>query len=219
MGAAREFQSGIARIALAAAREHGFALAGGNALAVHGVIDRPTEDIDLFTAGEGAVKAAAGPVAAALAAAGYDVRQVAQDAGDLADVFYGFDRDMAHFEVSRGGRVVELQLVRFDRHRPAVQMDIGPVLHLDDLVGNKVAAMIVRCEPRDYVDVAAAARTYDRRQLLDLARRADPAVADEEIAEAMQRLDAMDDILFTRLYGLSDTEVAAVRAALRDWPR
>jgi hypothetical protein len=35
-------------------------------------------------------------------------------------------------------------------------LDIGPVLHLDDVIGSKVAAMAVRAEPRDFVDVAAA---------------------------------------------------------------
>jgi hypothetical protein len=32
----------VAAVALAAAREHGFALGGGNALLAHGVISRPT---------------------------------------------------------------------------------------------------------------------------------------------------------------------------------
>jgi Nucleotidyl transferase AbiEii toxin, Type IV TA system len=40
----------VAAIALAAAAEHGFALGGGNALLAHGVISRPTQDVDLFTA-------------------------------------------------------------------------------------------------------------------------------------------------------------------------
>jgi hypothetical protein len=48
---------------------------------------------------------------------------------------------MAEFEVSGGGEAVLLQLVRFDRSRPAVMMDVGPVLHPDDLLGSKAAAM------------------------------------------------------------------------------
>jgi hypothetical protein len=47
-----EFQAEVARVALQSAQRHGFALAGGNALAVHGVIVRSTEDIDLFTSRE-----------------------------------------------------------------------------------------------------------------------------------------------------------------------
>lgn len=41
--------SDLARIGLAAAGRYGFALAGGYALAAHGLIDRPSEDVDLFT--------------------------------------------------------------------------------------------------------------------------------------------------------------------------
>jgi microcompartment protein CcmL/EutN len=39
----------VAAVALTAAAGHGFALGGGNALLAHGVISRPTEDVDLFT--------------------------------------------------------------------------------------------------------------------------------------------------------------------------
>jgi hypothetical protein len=39
----------VAAVARAAAAKHGFALGGGNALLAHGVISRPTQDVDLFT--------------------------------------------------------------------------------------------------------------------------------------------------------------------------
>jgi Nucleotidyl transferase AbiEii toxin, Type IV TA system len=214
---ADDFQARVARTALQAASDHGFALAGGNALAAHGMITRPTEDVDLFAAEPGAVGAAAGPVAEALARAGLTVTPV-EETSDLGEVFYGFDQEMAEFEVSGGGLVVRLQLVRFDRSRPAVTMDIGPVLHLDDLVGAKVSAMATRAEPRDYADVAAALATYGREELLALGRRADPDLADEEIAEAMQQLDAMGDSVFAR-YRLTPRQVRGIREAFAGWPR
>ena len=46
-------------MALAAARRYGFALGGGNALLAHGVISRPTQDVDLFTDQEHGVQDAA----------------------------------------------------------------------------------------------------------------------------------------------------------------
>jgi hypothetical protein len=49
MSAPGPFQVEVARLALAAAREHGFALAGGHALIAHGIVSRPTIDVDLFT--------------------------------------------------------------------------------------------------------------------------------------------------------------------------
>jgi len=44
-----ELHQRAASIALRAAGEHGFALGGGNALIAHGLISRPTQDVDLFT--------------------------------------------------------------------------------------------------------------------------------------------------------------------------
>lgn len=218
MALGNQFQAEVARIALAAAQEHGFALAGGNGLAAYGIISRLTEDIDLFAAGDGAVQAAAGLVAAALTQAGFAVEEVA-GASDLAEVIEGFERDMAEYEVSRGAQLVRLQLVRFDRRCSPVMMEIGPVLHLDELLGQKVSALATRSEVRDYLDVAAALRRYDRQRLLELARRADPDLVDDEFADAMQRLDQLDDDVFRLQYGLSPARIRQVRKAFSDWPR
>ncbi len=54
----------VAAVALSATAGHGFALGGGNALLAHGVITRPTQDVDLFTDQERGVEAAAGAVEA-----------------------------------------------------------------------------------------------------------------------------------------------------------
>jgi hypothetical protein len=63
-----ELQREVATIALRTAARHGFALAGGNALIAHGIIDRPTDDVDLFSDQETAVAAAADAVECALRA-------------------------------------------------------------------------------------------------------------------------------------------------------
>jgi hypothetical protein len=39
----------LARVGLAALADYGFALAGGYAVQAHGILDRPSEDVDLFT--------------------------------------------------------------------------------------------------------------------------------------------------------------------------
>jgi predicted nucleotidyltransferase component of viral defense system len=96
---------------------------------------------------------------------------------------------------------------------------MGPVLHLDDILGSKVAALATRAEPRDYVDVAAALRRYDRQRLLGLARQADPGLTDAEFAEAMLRLDRLDDSVFTQLYRLTPDQVREIRLTFSDWPR
>ena len=76
----------VAAVALAAAAEHGFALGGGNALLAHGIISRPTADVDLFTDQEHGVQAAADAVQAALRRAGFRAERQDQ-AGGLSDIF------------------------------------------------------------------------------------------------------------------------------------
>jgi hypothetical protein len=44
------FHERLARIGLAAAGRYGFALAGGYAVQAAGLLERPSEDVDLFTA-------------------------------------------------------------------------------------------------------------------------------------------------------------------------
>ena len=57
------------------------------------------------------------------------------------------------------------------RALPPVMMDVGPVLHIDDVVAGKMSALFTRAEPRDFLDVDAAIESgrYTREQLLDLA--------------------------------------------------
>jgi hypothetical protein len=215
---AAEFQRRVATIALAACREQGFALAGGQALIAHGIVNRATEDIDIFTDDPAGVRQASETASAALIAAGYAVESVSEMA-ELDELFAGFGDDLAELEVRGGDHIVRVQLARFDRHRAPVVMDIGPVLHVDDVLGSKVATLATRAEPRDYIDVAAALRVRTADELRRLARQADPAVSDDELRAAMTRLDRLDDSVFTDLYGLSKEAVDALRAAFTDWPR
>lgn len=215
---AAEFQRRVAAIALAACREQRFALAGGQALIAHGIVNRATEDIDIFTDDPTGVRGASETVSAALVAAGYTVDSVSEMA-ELDELFAGFGDDLAELEVRDAEHIVRVQLARFDRHRAPVVMDIGPVLHVDDVLGSKVATLATRAEPRDYIDVAAALRVRTADELRRLARQADPAVTDDELRAAMTRLDRLDDSVFTDLYGLSKEDVDALRAALADWPR
>ncbi len=213
-----ELQREVATVALRAAARHGFALAGGNALIAHGIVDRPTDDVDLFSNQEAGVSAAAQVVETALRAAGLQADR--QDtAGGLADVFYGMGDGMAEWIITEpGGQQTMLQLAYFDRsHRP-VTMDVGPVLALEDLAGSKVCALASRVEPRDYIDTAAAMRRYPVHQLIRFAKRLDPGLEDRDFAAVGRQLDRMPDGVFAR-YGLSSEDVASLRDSFADWPR
>jgi hypothetical protein len=213
-----ELQREVATIALRTAARHGFALAGGNALIAHGIIDRPTDDVDLFSDQETAVAAAADAVEGALRAAGFEAERRDQAAG-LEDVFYGLGEGLAEWVITApGGEQTMLQMAYFDRTRGPVTMDVGPVLDLEDLAGSKVCALASRVEPRDYVDTAAALRRYTADQLISFARRLDPGLEDRDFADAGTQLDRMPDGLFTR-YGLTPQDVARLRQQFAAWPR
>ncbi|MGB2572575.1 nucleotidyl transferase AbiEii/AbiGii toxin family protein [Micromonospora citrea] len=212
-----DFYREVARVALTAAGPHRFVLGGGVAWAAHGLVTRPTEDVDLFADVEGAAAAAATEVRVALERAGYEVVDADPDS-DLAELFDGFDRDMKDFVVTRGARQIRLSLARLDRYRSPVVMDFGPVMDVRDLVANKVAALVNRREVRDWIDVAAALEHYCVTELLELARQVDPALDDSDVREAGRYLDRVADRRFTR-YGLDATQVAQLRRRLAAWPR
>ena len=207
------FHRDIARIALAVADKHGFVLGGGVAWLVNGLVQRPTEDVDLFTDSDDGVPAAAGEVSAALRAAGYAVAREAPD-----ELFAGMDDNLREYLVAGEDRALRLTLCRLDRHRAPVVMDVGPVMHLDDLVATKVAALVGRREVRDYIDVAAALDRYPLARVLELARAADPGMDPADVADAGRYLDRLDDARFA-VYGLDAAAVARLRATLSDWPR
>jgi hypothetical protein len=207
------FYEQVAKIALAVATKHGFVLGGGFAWLVSGLVQRPTEDVDLFTDTAGGVTAAAGEVARALTGAGY---RVVREQGD--ELFAGMDEDLQEFLVAAPDRALRLTLCRLDRRRTPVVMELGPVMHLDDLVATKVAALVNRREVRDYIDVSAALERYSLQKVLRLAHAADPALDPEDIADAGRYLDRLDDARFA-LYGMKKDDIAALRDRLREWPR
>lgn len=213
-----ELHQEVAAIALGAAAEHGFALGGGNALIAHGIIDRPTEDVDLFTDRESGVSAASGAVEAALRGAGFGADRQDKTVG-LADVFYGMGEGLAEWVITApGGRQMTLQMAYFERANQPVVMEFGPVLDLEDVVGGKAAALASRAYERDYSDVAAALEHYSVDELLGFARRLDPGLTDADFADAGQRLDRLSDRRFAAA-GIGAEDVARIRGRLAEWPR
>jgi len=139
------FHERLARVALDVAASYGFALAGGYAVQAHGFLDRPSADVDLF----------------AEASAHFDFSQ-AVDAVIAAYRRDGLEADaevrsstFARLSVSSGEERAKVELGVDWRKNEPILLAVGPVLHADDAVANKVCALFGRAEVRDYVDVAA----------------------------------------------------------------
>ena len=211
-------QREVAAIALRAAARHGFALAGGNALIAHGIIDRPTDDVDLFSDQEAGVAAAAQAVEDALREAGFQADR-RDKTGGLSDIFDGMGEGLAEWIITvPTGQQTMLQMAYFDRNHGPVTMDVGPVLDLEDLAAWKTIALVSRAEPRDYADVAACLDHYTVDQLISLAKRLDSGLDSRDFADAGRRLDRLPDRIFAR-YGLAPPDVAELRERFADWPR
>jgi hypothetical protein len=219
----------VAAIALrAVGGKYEVALAGGNALMVHHVVNRRTEDVDLFVRKLINVPAAATEIEEALRAAGYAATRIDQ-AGGLADIWPDAGDELAEWEVTApdGEHTMQLQAAYFELLAdPVTVPEIGPVLALDDLAGWKTVALASRMMARDYVDVAALLKRYTVDQLIALATDRDPGLVGADFADAGQHLDRMRDTRLAPLLADSaltssgaDEDVAWLRRQFTGWPR
>lgn len=142
----------LAEIGLRVAARYGFALAGGYAVQAHGILDRPSEDVDLFTGWDrrDEFATAVHAVVDGYRESGYTV--------EIMQLFETFAR-LAVTDPALADRSFKVELAANWRALPPVMMDIGPVLHVDDVVAGKMSALFTRAEPRDFLDIDAALTT------------------------------------------------------------
>lgn len=210
MSSDEEGQRRITRLALGAVDdEAGFVLAGSGAIREHGLIDRPTEDIDLFT-----VKQAEtwfGPsldrIIAALSKAGYSV-EVHRRQGNFAQLNI----------VSVQGSRTYMDLGVDWRAYPPVRLEVGPVLAVEDAVGNKICALFSRAETRDYLDVDAIRRSgrYSDTELLDLARNVDAGFDPGWFAQNLDQVEVIQPEE-VRVYGVTSSQLDEMKARTKAW--
>jgi hypothetical protein len=159
----------------------GFALAGGAALIVRGLVDRTTLDLDYFATDAAAVAVLLPALEARLAAEGL--------ASTLRRQAPGFVR----LEVSDGIETVQLDLAHDAREHPADVTELGVTLAADELAADKMLALYGRAELRDFVDVAALLDVYSQDELLEFASRKDAGFTDDRFVEALAAIHRFDD--------------------------
>jgi hypothetical protein len=202
----------IAKIALAAGARYGLALAGGYAVSAHGMGNRPSGDVDLFTSWQhrGEFPELTATVISALEASGYKVSVIIS-----AETFTRLT-----LAAPEGGTEEKVELsVDWRAHDP-VQLDVGPVLHADDAVANKVCALFGRALPRDFLDVDSAVMSsrYTREQLLELAAEADHGFDRLLFADALGALTQITDAAFAE-YRTDPGTIADMRHRFAQWRR
>jgi hypothetical protein len=201
----------LAEIGLQAAARFGFALAGGYAVQEHGIIQRRSEDVDLFTGWDRRTEFgdALRAVVDCYREHGYGV--------DVVEHFDTFARLSVH-DPDQPDRSFKVELAASWRAQAPVMMDIGPVLHADDVVAGKISALYTRAEPRDFLDVDAAITTgrYSPEQLCDLAEQADAGFDRHVLAEVFALLQHYPDRRFAA-YGCTAEDIDALRARFAAW--
>ncbi len=201
------YQQQIARIALALPAADGFALAGGGAMLAHQLVERPTQDIDLFTTLDRSVPGLTRSLAEAMTAAGSSVTVIQQ-----TDTFARL------LLASPEGMRTTVDLAQDARLADAVRLDIGPVLAPEDVIADKTLALWGRAEARDLIDVDALATRFGHDQLLRLAAAKDagfdPAGMPAAIATALQE----DPAIYASL-GVTGPALDQLHSRARTWAR
>jgi Nucleotidyl transferase AbiEii toxin, Type IV TA system len=204
------FHQRLAQVALEAAAQYGFCLAGGYAVQAHGFVDRVSKDVDLFTtmAAASDFSAAQAAVAAALRADGLDVT-VEREGHWFARLAV---TDLA------AGTTSTVKLGVDWRAYPPVQLAIGPVLHPADAVANKLCALFGRAEVRDYIDVYGVLEDgrYTGDEMLRMAADHDPGFTPNVFAEALRAVRRFPNSAFEP-YKLSPEQINALCARMLAW--
>jgi len=139
------------------------ALAGGGAMLAHDLVDRPIQDVDLFTPDPSEVMQLADALAVALRGEGAQVNVDRREPGFTRLAVTVSD-----------GRSVVVEVAHDARIREAVQLSFGRVLHPEEVAADKTLALFGRATARDLVDVAALSERYTLEQLCELAAEKDP---------------------------------------------
>ncbi len=197
-------QTRITRLALALPEAAGFVLAGGGAMLAYGLVDRPTRDLDLFTADPAALPPFAAALELALTAAGLGVTT-----GRVASAYQ-------QLMVVDGDETVLVELAHDARLWPSTTLAVGPVLSVEELAADKTLALFGRAEPRDLVDVSALAAGLGTDELLSLAAAKDAGFDRAVLADAIGFAAVQPDSRFLAL-GLDPPDLATLRQWAQTW--
>jgi Nucleotidyl transferase AbiEii toxin, Type IV TA system len=143
-----------------------------------------------------------------------------RDGGYTVEITQQFDTfaRLAVTDPALADHAYKVELAANWRALPPVMMDVGPVLHVDDVVAGKMSALYTRGEPRDFLDIDAALTSgrYTRDRLCELAEQADSGFDRRILADLFGMLERYPDRRFAA-YGADPTQITAMRKRFRQW--
>ena len=181
-----------------------FALAGGAALIVSGVVDRLTKDLDFFTPYPNPVEPLARAAETALESAGLEVTTIRS-----SDTY-------AQMRISSGSDATNIDLASDYRMMDAKPTDAGFVLDVQELAADKVLALEARGVPRDYIDFAALHSRYSVEQMCQLAAQKDTGFDPTRLASRLSRFFDLNPTVFRLDQGRYAEVQSAITTALAD---
>lgn len=97
-----------------------------------------------------------------------------------------------------------------------VALDLGLVLHPDDLAADKMLALWGRARPRDFFDVAALIDLYGHERLLGLAKAKDSGFTHETFIDALRAIARLGDADWAE-DGISNDDAQRLRRTFDAW--
>lgn len=194
-------QQRVARTIAQLPEADGFALAGGGALVVLGLVDRPTRDLDYFATTPESVDRLWPVLVRALNDAGLEV--------EVRRAVPGF----VEFEIADASEGTSLDLSWDTRLHETQETDFGTVLARDELAADKTLALFGRGEARDFVDVYRLRDHYSREDLYRLAQAKDRGFDLRMFAGAISGIDRHDRVDFP----VDDHTYGALHDEFDDW--
>lgn len=162
-----------------------FALAGGAALIVSGVVARPTNDLDFFAPYPEGVWALLNAARTALEDDGLEVTTLSEGL------------TFARLRIASGSDATNVDLASDYRLMPALATGEGPVLAEAELAADKVLALAGRAEARDFIDFEGLARRFDLDELCELAVSKDLGFRREHLVAALEHFDEINPAEFS----------------------
>jgi Nucleotidyl transferase AbiEii toxin, Type IV TA system len=201
-----EFHRRMIDAVLTVADQYGLLLCGGYAVRAHGLVERPSKDVDFATCEPIPLDEVAKGLVVAFGRCGLD-----------AVVLRGNPRSVRLAVTDPvSGVTGETDLLKEALQGSPVTISEMRVVGLEDLIAMKTRALGGRGMPRDLIDVASAADLYSFAELERMALKRDDEFSRDDLAIRLDGYHGYDDKDFTD-YGLDDDGVRRVRGFAFRW--
>lgn len=179
------------------------ALAGGGALIVQGVVDRPTRDLDYFGTSQDEVDRLADALESCLVAQGFTVERLLSSPG------------FARLRVSTPQDSTTVDLGWDARLFPPRRTGGGLVLSEAELAADKMLAVAERGAPRDYVDLAALVERRGFWSVYSTALEKQPGLDPRQLLYAFRYFGDLD----RKRFHIPDASYQQLQNTVDSWHR